>query len=386
MTTPITLPNGLKIGEGEPCFIVAEIGQNHQGDAYTALRLMQAAHEACVDAIKFCKRHVPSDLTEAARDAPYPGPQSFGATYGEHREALELSAREYAHLRERLEYNEWPEILFATVCDQHSVDDIEAALDPPLYKIASRDLDNLPLIDHVAMLRKPIILSTGMAEPGEIDAALATIRAWHSKIVVLHCTSQYPTPDCAVHLDRMAKLREVYGVLVGLSDHTPGIVAAQAAATLGAVVIEKHVTLSRAMKGTDHAASLEPDGIRRLVRNVRAVETMRAGCVHGLRPIQAARKKLGRSLVTARTIEPGETITEDVLCLKSPGDGIRWRNRHLAIGRIAQVRIPEDTTIRLPDLLPEAVGGTAAEVGAAMAFAGVLDHGEWEVVHMECEE
>jgi sialic acid synthase SpsE len=357
MTTPITLPNGRKIGEGEPCFVVAEIGQNHQGDAYTALRLMKAAHEAGVDAIKLCKRHVPSDLTRAARDAPYPGPQSFGATYGEHREALELSLREYAHFRERLEYNEWPEILFATVCDQHSVDDVKAALDPPLYKIASRDLDNLPLLDYVARLGKPMVLSTGMAEEYEIRIAIEVIRAHHDQIVVLHCTSEYPTPNQHVGLQWMAELRDRYEVLVGLSDHTPGIVAAQAAATLGAVMVEKHITLARAMKGSDHAASLEPEGIRRLVRNIRAVDAMRVTPSTSRQALadakQTSRAKLGRSLVSRRTIEPGETITEEMLCLKSPGDGIRWGQRAQVIDRRSAVWLQEDTTIQMSDLLPK---------------------------------
>ncbi|MHC4181609.1 MAG: N-acetylneuraminate synthase family protein, partial [Planctomycetota bacterium] len=178
----IELPNGRKIGPGEPCFIVAELGQNHQGDVYTAVRMLKMAHEAGVDAVKLCKRDIDSDLTRAAQMEPYTGPQSFGPTYGEHRRALELSADDYKHLKERMRYNEWPEILFSTVCDQKSADEVEAAIDPPLYKIASRDLDNLPLLDHVASFCKPMILSTGMADAGEVMDALMVVSDHHTDI------------------------------------------------------------------------------------------------------------------------------------------------------------------------------------------------------------
>jgi sialic acid synthase SpsE len=347
----IELPNGRKIGRGEPCFIVAEIGQNHQGDVDTAVRLLKMAHEAGVDAVKLCKRDINSDLTRAAQLEPYTGPQSFGATYGEHRRALELTAKDYGHLKDRMRCNDWPEILFSTVCDQKSADEMAAAIDPPLYKIASRDLDNLPLLEHVARFGKPMIVSTGMAcDFDEIDAAVETIWQHHKQLCLLYCVSEYPTPIERLDLNIIRRFRQRYNVIAGLSDHTPGIVAAQAAATLGACIIEKHITLARAMKGTDHAASLEADGITKLVRNIRLTETMKQP-----KPFEpgsdANRSKLGRSLVAARTIHPCEIIGEADVCLKSPGTGVRWADRGKVIGQQARTQISADTTLHASDVM-----------------------------------
>lgn len=349
----IELPNGRRIGEDEPCFVVAEIGQNHDGDAYNAVRLIKVAHDAKVDAVKFCKRDIESDLTAAARAAPYTGPNSFGETYGEHREALELSGKELAHIKARMAMNEWPEVMFATACDIKSVDEVEAAIDPPLYKIASRDIDNLPLIEHVARLGKPVVLSAGMArqrDSGEVCPlfdAIATVRKHHDKLIVLQCTSNYPTAKADVGLRRIAEIRESYGCLVGLSDHTPGITMAQAAAAMGAVMVEKHITHARVLKGSDHACSLEPDGIKRLVRNIRAVEAAMQTTVPD---VSEARAKLARSLVTTQPIPQGETITESHLCLKSPGTGYSWHQRDEVVGRRAKLTLPADVTITSDDL------------------------------------
>lgn len=343
---PIELSTGRKIGPDEPCFVVAEIGQNHQGDVYTAVRLLRAAHEAGVDAVKFQKRHIPSDLTTAARDAPYDNPHSFGATYGEHREALELRADEFRHLKNRMTYNQWPQVLFVTCCDKHSAAEIEEAINPPLYKVASRDLNNLPLIDYLARLGKPLILSTGMAARGEIEAALTCVRKHHNQIILMYCVSEYPTPDDHVALLRIAELRDTYDVHVGFSDHTVGIHLAQAAVVLGAVVIEKHITLARCMKGTDHAGSLEADGLKRLTRNIAGIQAAMDYAQWVVNPdTLPARKKLGRSLVTTQAISKGETIDEEDLCLKSPGTGLAWNERDKVIGRKATCDIEADVTI-----------------------------------------
>lgn len=347
----IELPNGRRLGRDEPCFIVAELGQNHQGEVYTAIRLLLRVHEAGVDAVKFCKRNIPSELTAAARAAPYNGPQSFGETYGEHREALELSRADLGHIQGRMAMNEWDEVMFATACDKQSVDDVETAIAPPLYKIASRDLTNIPLIEYVADLGKPIVLSTGMVgqtgDEDDLTRAIRCIRNYHDMIIVLQCTSSYPTANADVGLRMMDVYRKRFGVMTGLSDHTPGIVMAQAAAARGAVMIEKHITLARGMRGTDHACSLEPDGITRLVRNIRAVEE---AMQPRLPDISEARAKLGRSLVTTRPIPQGTTIAEGDLCLKSPGHGFGWHQRDEVIGRRVKATLPGDVTIEASDL------------------------------------
>jgi sialic acid synthase SpsE len=287
-------------------------------------------------------------MTRALHETPYEGPQSFGATYGEHRRALELTPAEYGHLEDRVRYNGWGFTLFATACDIQSVDDLEEHLDPPIYKIASRDLDNLPLLEHVAKTGKPVILSTGMASrqtyiPNAVDTIYAHAPA-PARMVLLYCVSKYPTQYPDLYLPRIAEMRERFGVPVGISDHTTGYKASLAALGYGACVIEKHFTLSRAMPGTDHAASLEPTGLQKLVRDVRHIE-------EAIRPgpppdVSEARRKLGRSLVTARMIRQGETITEAVLVLKSPGTGTSWHQRYKIVDHQAACDIPADVTIQ----------------------------------------
>ena len=365
---PITLPNGRVIGPGHPCFVVAEVGQNHQGDVYTALRLLKAAHEARVDAVKFCKRDIGSDLSPEAYNRSYDNPHSFGETYGKHREALELSLADYRHLVERMRYNEWPEVFFSTVCDRVSADELEREIDPPMYKIASRDIDNRPLIEHVARFGKPVILSTGMQSGVIARQAVDVIRKHHDKVIVLYCVSEYPTPLEHLDLSVLPAMQEYFGCPVGFSDHTAGIVAAQAAALLGAVMVEKHVTLARAMKGTDHAGSLEPEGIRRLVRNIRAGEILQepvegAALAARRAAVEANRLKLGRSLVAARTILPGETIGEEMLALKSPGCGLGWGERGKVIGKTAEIYIGVGMLISEEDVETE----TADEVAEVPA-------------------
>ena len=352
--TPIKVTDELTIGDGHPCFIVAEIGQNHNGDTRIANDLWRAAWEAKASAVKFTKRHIPSDMTAAMASQPYVNEHSFGATYGEHRAALELSIENLQFIRQRAqEYNGWNMPIFCTVCDRHSLEEVETGLNPPLYKIASRDLDNLPLLDAVAQTGKPVILSTGMHGFHEIDEALNTIRSHHERVIVLHCVSAYPTKYETVALPRMQAIRREFTVNVGWSDHTAGIALGPAAVAMGARVLEYHLTLFRAMKGRDHACSLEPNGFKKLVEYVRATEqslspwSVRAASM-------PARERLGRSIVTAREIQAGETITEADVCLKSPGTGLQWSKRHLLLGRTAAVNIHADVLIQ-PEMVCEAV-------------------------------
>ena len=342
------------IGDDQPCFIIAEVGQNHNGDVAIARELIDNIAFYHADSVKLCKRDIASDLTRAAYDQPYYGPQSFGETYGKHREALELSRAEYEELKA---YATSKDVLFfASACDMKSVDFLEE-VGVPLYKVASRDLDNWPLLETLAETGKPLIVSTGMAKDDhEIEAALNVIRAHHERIILLYCVSEYPTPDNHVHLARMLQMRCRHGLPVGFSDHTIGIHLAEAAVAVGACLIEKHVTLARAMPGTDHAASLEPAGMQRLVRNIRAIETSLNRDRLWYHPeVERARAKLGRSLVSRRPIRPGEEITEEMVSLKSPGTGVHWPDRHRIVGRIARVHVPANVTLQASDVteIPE---------------------------------
>ena len=308
------------IGEGHPAFLVAEIGVNHQGRVDLAKALIDAAASAGADAVKFQKRSVDRMLTRLGQDAPYASPHAFGRTYGEHRRALEFSADDHAALKAHAEALGL--VWFASAWDEESADVLEA-LGTDVYKIASPDLTNLPLLRHVARKGKPVILSTGMSAPEEIDRAVDAIREWTDDLVLLHCVSSYPTEYSEVNLGFLAALRERYGCPVGYSGHERGWAIPVAARALGACVIEKHVTLDHRMRGGDHRFSLNPQELRDMVDQVRKVEQALVDRPKRLleteRPFRA---KLAKSVVAARPIHRGEVITRDMLACKSPGNGL----------------------------------------------------------------
>jgi len=339
--------------------IVAEIGQNHNGDPALARQLIDMAamkifdsfdnrELAGVTAIKLTKRDLSEELTVEAYDAPYDSPQAFGDTYGSHREALELSYDHHAELgryvRERgLEFIETlTSIKTLRLLEMVEVDAV---------KVASRDLSNLPLLAAIAETGKPIILSTGMAAEEDLDRAIDTIALHHDRITILHCVSQYPAAYQNMRLQSIAWLKQRYPYEVGLSDHSIGIVMAPVAVALGARVVEKHITLNRGMKGSDHAASLEPDGLWRMVRDIRNVETAMGEMAEGVPPeVETARRKLGRSLAAARDISEGEVVAEADLCLLSPGTGLQWHQREVLLGRVAKRSIPTHTLLNMEDV------------------------------------
>lgn len=248
--------------------VVAEIGQNHNGDVYTALRMIGMAERCGADAVKFQLRNCEAEFPPEVLDAPHPQPEhAFGATYREHRRALDLTADDIRHLVDRIRYNEWNVGWICTPCWVGAVEELER-LNCPTYKVASKDLANMELLKAIAATGKPVILSTGMHGFDEIAAALEIV----PHATVLHCRSLYPCPPEKANLRRMVEIRDVFGVPVGYSDHTPGTAVCAAAVALGATVIEKHVTLSRRMKGRDHSCSAEEDDLRRIVGEAREVE------------------------------------------------------------------------------------------------------------------
>ena len=312
-----------------------------------AKRLIDMAADCGCDAVKFQKRDMKCELTAEAYDRPYDNPNSFGATYGEHREFLELSEEQHKELREyaiakRIMY-------FCTACDCPSVEVMER-VGNPIYKIASRDITNIPLLLAVAQTGKPVIVSTGMADMRDIREAIEALGDRPPAIVLTQCISQYPADVENINLRALRTLRDQFGRLVGLSDHTPGIITSVAASVMGACLVEKHVTLSRAMQGTDHAAALESTGLRKLVEYIRlCAEAMGDGRKEYNPVVDAARKKLSRSLTSSVAIPAGATLTEDMLILKSPGTGILWRDRGKIVGKKAARDIPVDTTLSEED-------------------------------------
>jgi N-acetylneuraminate synthase len=257
---------GRRVGHDEPSFVVAEIGINHNGDISLARKLISAAVTAGCDAVKFQKRTV--DVVYSREELDRPRESPFGTTNGHLKRGLEFDKDAFSAIDE---YCRMLGIVWFSSCwDEASVDFLEQ-FDPPCYKIASACLTDDGLLRHHRRYRRPILLSTGMSELGEIDHAVEVLGT--DDLVLLHATSTYPSQPAELNLRAIATLRERYGVPVGYSGHEVGLSTTVAARALGACMIERHITLDRAMWGSDQAASVEPFGFQRLVRDIRAVES-----------------------------------------------------------------------------------------------------------------
>lgn len=253
------------IGEGEPCFIVAEIGINHNGQIEIIKQLIDAVASAGCDAIKFQKRTVDIVYSKEELDKSVESP--FGTTYRALKEGLELGFEEYQEIDHYC--RELGIMWFVSCWDESSVDFIDQ-FNPPCYKIASPSLTNDNLLRHTRSKGKPVILSTGMSTLEQIEHAVQILGT--DELVILHCTSAYPSPSEELNLRVIQTLADRYSCPIGYSGHEVGISTTVAAAVLGAKVIERHITLDRAMWGSDQAASMEPQGIERLVGYIRTIE------------------------------------------------------------------------------------------------------------------
>ena len=332
------------IGDGQPCFIVAEAGVNHNGSVAEAKQLIKVASEINADAVKFQKRTVEDILTREALQRPYVGPNSYGATYGEHRQKLELPDVAYQELKQ---YAEARKIFFlASAWDLKSAEFLDT-LGVQAFKIASADVTNLPLLERIAHTRKPVLLSSGMSTLEEIGEALDVIRACHDQIVLLHCVSTYPTEPEDINLRVLRTLRETFDVVVGYSGHEQGIVVSQAAVALGAAVVERHFTLDWTARGPDHEASLQPDGFKKLVTGIRKVEQALGRPEKTILESElTVRHRLAKSIVAGMEIHRGTVISPEMLALKSPGTGLKSSYLNDVIGTVAEQHL------KLDELLP----------------------------------
>ncbi|WP_243438346.1 N-acetylneuraminate synthase family protein [Fundidesulfovibrio soli] len=354
----IRLPGGRVIGPGQPCFIVAEIGNNHQGDMELARAMVREAAQAGAHAVKFQKRDMSAMFTEAGRQAPCSGPNCFGPTYGSHRLALELSIEEMAELKALAE--SLGLAFFASAWDMPSLRQV-IGLGVPLLKIGSADLVNIPLLRKAGASGIPLILSTGMSSQEDVDAAVAELRRFHDDIVLLHCNSTYPCPDELVGLPVMAALAARHGLPVGYSGHERGLGPSVAAVALGACVLERHFTLDRTMRGTDHQASLDPQGLAELVRLVGEAEAaMRLTCKEVAGSELAASLKLRKSIVFARDLPAGHVLTEADLAAKCPGDGVSPIHWDRAVGMTLAAPVRHDEQFRWELALDAKHGGSNA--------------------------
>lgn len=352
----------IKKGESMGVYVIGEIGQNHNGSVDLAKLLVEIAARPIkenlfnlqlrpMDAVKLTKRDLKEELSQSQMIKPYDSMHSFGRTYGEHRKALELTDEEHYEVYKHAKSLglDFVETLCAVGCLS-----MLRYFTPDRLKVASRDLTNLPLLQALAETRVPMILSTGMAGKRELDDALHLINRYHNNISILHCVSQYPTEPKNVNLNTLHYLKNNYpDYTIGYSDHTIGIATPIAAVAMGAEIIEKHITLDRNMKGTDQAGSLGIDGMNRMVRDIRLLE-MQMGVedIFIADGVEGAKFKLERSIATKRAFKSGEVITEEDIHMLSPGDGFKWSDKNLVVGKKLVIDIPADEII-YPNMLAQ---------------------------------
>lgn len=341
--------NGVTIDDQSDCYVIAEIGNNHQGSLERCKELFRLARECGGHAVKLQKRDNRSLYTREMYEKQYDNENSFGATYGEHREALEFGRDEYLELQRYA--RELGITFFATAFDIPSADFL-ADLDMPAYKIASGDLGNVPLLQHVASLGKPVLVSTGGATMRDVERAYETVIAINPRLGILQCTAGYPAAFEELDLRVITTYRERFpDAVVGLSGHDNGIAMAPVAYVLGARVVEKHFTLNRAAKGTDHSFSLEPVGLRKLVRDLQRVRVALGDGAKKVYPSeQAPILKMSKKLVAARDLPTGHVLRAQDIALKSPGDGLPPHMLEVVIGRTLLRPLRADDTIQLAAL------------------------------------
>ena len=332
------------IDEGKPCFIIAEAGVNHNGSLKLAKKLINVAKATGVDAVKFQTFKTEGVMTENVPMAKYQK-KNIGKTETQFQmvKRLELPFEDFIILKK---YCDKKGIIFLST--PHSEDAIDF-LEPlvPAYKIGSGDLTNLPFLEKIAKKRKPIILSTGMATLGEVEEAVNTIKKeGNNKIILLHCTTNYPCPLEEVNLRAMETLKKEFDLPVGYSDHTLGITVPIMAVTLGATVLEKHFTLDKNLPGPDHKASLEPKEFKEMIRAIRDVEKALGSSIKKPTKSEEKIKKVARKSIVAKVDIPKRAkITKDMLVIKRPGTGIEPKFLDKVIGKRTKKEIKKDELI-----------------------------------------
>lgn len=348
MSREITI-DGTRVADDTDCYVIAEIGHNHQGDVEKCKQLFLAAKEAGASSVKLQKRDNATLFTKAMFDQVYNSENAFAPTYGAHREALEFNREQYVELkRYAAELNI---TFFSTAFDIPSADFL-AELDMPAYKIASADLKNIPLIKHVARFGRPMIVSTGGGTMEDVRRVHDAVMPINPQLVILQCTASYPCDVEKLNLKVIESFRKEFpSAVIGLSSHDNGIAMPLIAYMLGARVVEKHFTLNRAMKGTDHAFSLEPVGMRKMVRDLKRSRMALGDGIKAVLPEEEAPiKKMGKKLVAAHDLPAGHVLTAADIAFRSPGDGMPPYQVDLVLGRKTTRALATDDAIILDQL------------------------------------
>ena len=329
MKKEVTLGNK-KVGEGRPTYIIAEIGSNHNRDIKIAKKLIDKAAEAGVDAVKFqtftAEKLYSKKTPKFSKDnvKPFDLIKAIEIPREWHRELYNYAINKNLHF-------------LSSPFDYDAVDELNK-IGVPAFKVASFEITDLDLLKYIAKKKKPILLSTGMATLGEIEDALGIIRSQgNDNIILLHCSSLYPSPAKIINLNVINTLSRAFQIPIGFSDHTIGIHISIAAVAKGSKVVEKHFTLDRKMKGPDHSFAVEPNELKQMVQNIRDVEkAMGTGIKERDKDEQEMYEKARRSIIAANDIVKGTKITRDMLIIKRPGFGIKPKFLDMVVGKTAK--------------------------------------------------
>ena len=329
-------------------FFISEVGSNHQGDVEYCKKLILASKEAGASAVKLQKRENKTFYTSELFNEPYNNPNSYGKTYGEHREFLDFDKSQWTEL---LEYaNEIDVLLFSTAFDIASADFLES-LDIPLFKIPSGGLKHIPLIKHVASFNKPVIISTGGGTIEDVDRVVEATEEYKDNIVLLQCTAGYPVAWEDLNLSVISTYKERYENVVGLSSHDNGIAMALVSYMLGARVIEKHFTLNRGNKGTDNAFSLEKQGFSKMIRDIKRAQISIGEGIKKTYPSEKEPlRKMATSIRARKPLKKGQLLSLEDLQYMAPDDGLApWEIKNI-VGKTLKVDLNSEELILHKDL------------------------------------
>lgn len=340
------------IGESQPCFIVAEIGMNHDGSKQKAKDLIAVAAEAGADAVKF-QTFKALDIINPTLPADYDPQEPVPPQYEYFCQYIEKYELPYEHYDELISYASERKLIFlSTPCSYEAVDFLAERI--PAFKIASMDLNNIPLLEKVGAKEKPVILSTGIGTLPEIEAAIqAILNSGAEEAALLHCIANYPAKPEELNLRNIPMLKQTFGLPVGFSDHSPGIISSVAAVALGACIVEKHITLDRKTPGPDHYFALEPADLKELVKNIREVESALGSSERGLTDSEKQKRvTYRRSLVTNRDLKKGHVLREEDISVIRPGSGFQPGDLPMIVGMVLQRNLPAYTPLKQEHIEP----------------------------------
>ncbi len=348
--------DGFTISDASDAYVIAEIGHNHQGKLEQCKQLFDTAKACGAHAVKLQKRDNKTLFTKEMYDSPYHSENAYAPTYGEHREFLEFGYEEYAELKDYA--RKLGITFFSTAFDHNSADFLEN-LDMPAYKLASGDITNIPLLKHVASFGKPMIISTGGATIEDVRRAYAAIMPINRQLAILQCTAGYPPAWEELDLRVIETFRNEFpDIVIGFSAHDNGIAMATASYVLGARIVEKHFTLNRALKGTDHAFSLERSGLEKMVRDLKRVRTALGDGVKKRFPSEEKPlNKMAKKIVASRDLPAGHVLTMADVAFRAPNDGLPPYEVENLLGKRLKNALKADQTILLESV--EAVSAKA---------------------------